>query len=350
MQKKKNKILVYGASIVGDPFETLPYHTGQEPFIYLKNFFFKNGFTIELYAEEKLDQAAWILFWDMPGGYLAQSNPKIFRSFARRLLNCVRGIAIKSAFERVVESSKIMGLEDRLAIILWEPRSVLPQNYDLLAHKKFNKVFTWDDDLVDGNKYIKFCWPQNGNPPEYTDMCFDKRKLIVNISGNKFSVDQDELYSKRCSFIRYCEAKIPDQFDLYGHGWESDKNGAGYSSWRGVVSHKSDIYPKYKFGLTYENMCNVRGWVSEKIFDCIRCGVVPVYWGADNIDLYVDPNAYIDRRLFKTDEDLVKYLMSISEESWLAYRNAGRRYIESEQYKVFTPAYFASVLANVLMA
>lgn len=350
MHSKKNKILVYGASIIGDPFKIEPYHTGQEPFIYLKNFFLDNGFTIELYSEEKLDQAAWILFWDMPGVYLAQSNLQIFRNFARRFWKGMQGIARKSEFQRVVECSRKMGLEDRLAIILWEPRSVLPQNYDLIAHKKFDKVFTWDDDLVDGKKYIKYYWPQNGNPPEYEDICFFKRKLIVNISGNKYSSDKDELYSKRAAFIRFCEAQIPDQFDLYGPGWESDQNGARYTSWRGVVANKSDIYPKYKFGLTYENMCNVRGWVSEKIFDCIRCGVVPVYWGAENIDLYVDPKVYIDRRLFETDYDLVKYLMSITEDSWLAYRNAGSRYIESEQFKVFTPSYFASSLANFLMS
>jgi hypothetical protein len=46
------------------------------------------------------------------------------------------------------------------------------------------------------------------------------------------------------------------------------------------------------------------GWITEKIFDCMRADCVPVYWGASNVLDYVDPEAFVDRRRFASNSEL----------------------------------------------
>jgi hypothetical protein len=335
---------------MGDPFKEIPEHTGEEPFIYLKNYLESFGYEIRLFSNDYIHDAAWIFFWDIPSGLISRScGIKILNPFSRIIPNIVSYIKIRK-FEKILNQFSNRGLRDKLVLFLWEPPAVLPQNYNRNLHSKFKYIFTWNDAFVDTKKYIKYYWPQNGNTPVFLDNLFHNRKLIVNISGNKTSTHTDELYSERNKFIRYCEKAIPTDFDLFGPGWEADSLGTKYPSWCGTVKNKSEIYSNYKFGLVYENMKNIDGWVSEKIFDCIRCGCVPIYWGASNIENYVHSKSFIDRRMFESEEDLINYLSSITEKRWIAFREAGKNYINSDDFAKFLPANFSSIILNKLVS
>lgn len=48
-------------------------------------------------------------------------------------------------------------------LFLFEPRVVAPIIYWKIIHIFFNKIYTWDDSLVDNKKYFKFIWPQSWN-------------------------------------------------------------------------------------------------------------------------------------------------------------------------------------------
>lgn len=50
--------------------------------------------------------------------------------------------------------------KEKLVLFLWEPPSIIPQNYEKAYHSYFSKVYTWDDRLVDGKKYFKFYYPR----------------------------------------------------------------------------------------------------------------------------------------------------------------------------------------------
>lgn len=343
----KNKILVYGPNEV-DPFKELPEHSGKEPFIHLKHYLENLGYEISLFSVSLVDEAAWIFVWDIPGSFQSSNCVANILHPLRYLLSKLRGFIKNTKFEKILNLCIKSGLKDRLALILWEPPAVLPHNYNHHLHSKFKYIFTWNDEFVDNKKYLKYYWPQNGNNPTFIDKAFSERKLIVNISGNKSSSHPEELYSERNKFIRYCEKAIPDQFDLFGPGWSSDSFGESYPSWQGVVINKSDVYSNYKFGLVYENMKNIKGWVSEKIFDCIRCGCVPIYWGASNIEYYVDQKSFIDRRMFRGEQELLDYIMSMTEKDWLTFREAGTDYIKSDLFKKFLPENFSITIANKL--
>jgi hypothetical protein len=121
-----------------------------------------------------------------------------------------------------------------------------------------------------------------------------------------------------------------------------------YSSYRGPVKNKWDVLPYYRFSLCYENVCDEAGYVTEKIFDCLRSGCVPIYWGASNIQEYVPPEVFIDRRQFKTDLILDEYISGIAESDYAQYQEAISDYLTSRQFKQFLPPAFAKTMITTL--
>ena len=69
------------------------------------------------------------------------------------------------------------------------------------------------------------------------------------------------------------------------------------------IDRKIDVLKKYRFCICYENIKDVSGYVTEKIFDAFWAGCIPVYLGADNISDHVPKNCFISRRDFGSDEE-----------------------------------------------
>lgn len=110
-------------------------------------------------------------------------------------------------------------------IFLFEPPSVLPGQYDLSNLAAYAKVFTWQDDLVDNKKYIKFYLPIEHFEDLETikDLVpFQNKKFCTMISMNKSSNHVNELYTARKSVINFFEKYAYTNFDLYGVAWPSN--------------------------------------------------------------------------------------------------------------------------------
>jgi hypothetical protein len=121
-----------------------------------------------------------------------------------------------------------------------------------------------------------------------------------------------------------------------------------YPSYRGTVENKWEVFPKYRFSLCYENIRDEPGWITEKIFDSIRAGCVPIYWGAPNITDYVDREAFIDRRYFVDDAALADYLINMSEQEYNKYQEAINDYLNSERFARFLPPSYADTIISTL--
>lgn len=73
-------------------------------------------------------------------------------------------------------------------------------------------------------------------------------------------------------------------------------------------SSKMALYGRYKFVIAFENSC-AEDYVTEKFFDPLLAGAVPVYFGAPNIDEFAPgDNSYVDVRKYKTIEELAVHL------------------------------------------
>lgn len=260
---------------------------------------------------------------------------------------------------------------DKSYIILSESEFIRPDNYDLEKHKYFKRIFTWKDDIVDGEKYIKLNYAHK--IPNSININNNKDKLLVLISANKkppFSKNKD-LYSERVSAIRWFEKNAANDFDLYGIGWDRFRfygprlirvlNRApfigkliykifklGYPSYKGMVDNKKEVMEKYKFSICYENAKDIPGYITEKIFDSFFAGCVPVYFGADNIDKHIPKECFIDMRSFDNYEDLYHFLKNMPNERYEEYLNAIFNYIQSRSIYPFSSEGFSDTIIEII--
>ena len=251
-------------------------------------------------------------------------------------------------------------------LVICESMILSSINWDRNIHKSFKKIFTWNDDLVDGKKYIKYYLPNT--IPEILDIdLIKKNKLCTMIIGHKFVSHPLELYTERLKAIRWFEENHPEEFDLYGIDWDkyyfkgmlSRLNRFDalrkllkpkYPSYRGAVNSKREVLQRYKFAICYENAKDVPGYITEKIFDCFFAGCVPVYWGAPNVTEYIPKNTFIDKRNFNSYEELYKYLKNMSDREYVNYLDAIKDFVQSERMYPFSAEYFADTLSNEIIS
>lgn len=239
-----------------------------------------------------------------------------------------------------------MHMENRMIYCNAEPEVVT--SYHSVAGYQWLKQFfpyilTWNEEVIDNQRIFKRIIPyyfekHPGN------MAFKDRKLLTNISGNKSSDNPKELYSERRRIIKFFEKNYPEQFDLYGTGWTREE----YSSYQGTPANKFDVYHNYRFALSLENTKNVKGYITEKIYDCLVAGVVPVYEGADNILDYVPQSCFVDYKQFGTIEELADFLSNMTEEEYAEYEKAIEDFLNTDIQKRLHGSVYAENIYYVM--
>lgn len=217
----------------------------------------------------------------------------------------------------------------RRILLIYEPPTVCPQSFDCNYHKLFDTIITWDASCVDEKKYFHYNYPQIEPKKEYK-VSFSKKKFLTMICGNKSSKNKCELYSKRKEIIDYLE-NTTTEFDLYGFGWGK----AGYVCYRGTTQDKLETLSKYKYSICFENMYGIKGYITEKIFDCFFSGCIPIYWGAEDITEYIPEGTFIDYRRFNGIEQIISYLQTLTETEYNEYIDRINVYLNSERYRSF---------------
>lgn len=338
------KILLHmNDDLVGEIFEGLYRDECNEPFVHLRRRLNAIGYDLQLLRNNNISSdCEWVLF--MNGGNFTDLRSQFRKTLSKAKQFLINGRRSEEKEDLLKECLK-NGLEDKIALFLWEGRAVKAESYSKKLHSLFPIIFTWDDSLVDHKKFFKFFLPIPEQVPA-PQVEFDKKKLLVNISMNKTSSYSQELYSARRDTILFFDQCYPSDFDLYGVGWENHV--VNLRCYRGQIRNKKDVLPNYKFCLAYENMNGARGYVTEKIFDAMRNNTVPVYWGASNITDYVDKETFIDRREFKSDAELAQYLLSISENEYEKYIDSIKSYLAGEKFTRFLPEHFAKTVIRTI--
>lgn len=320
----------------------------SQPFIALRNRCAEMGYTLDVTRDQRLDQCAWIVFWDVPS-----LGPRgVVETAVQSLKRVFRPRPFRNIFREAINSRQRPGL----ALLVAEPPSIVRANASDDSHKDMDVVLTWNESwLARGGKYVRTVLPVTSEFPDVERIDFKSKKLLVDISANKFSSHRAELYTARREAIRYFEQRFPDDFDLYGIGWDglgkqsfgltSTNDRHEYVSYRGRVSHKWDVLPRYRFAICYENAV-IDDYVSQRIFDVLRCGCVPIYWGAPDIASHVDAGAFVDRRRFGSNEELADYLSHVNEDEYGEMQEAGRRYLRSDRFR----SYLAESWGETLLA
>ena len=250
-------------------------------------------------------------------------------------------------------------------LLLFESELIRPNNWNLKNHKSFKNIFTWNDNFVDNIKYFKFNFTHAGDIP-FKNFS-EKTKFCTLIAGNKYVSHPLELYSKRIEAINWFEKYHSDQFEFYGMGWNlytftipilskalnrlkplRKLFTKKWPQYRGTIENKLEVLQNYKFSICYENAAELPGYITEKIFDSLAAGCVPIYWGAPNIAEFIPQTCYINKTDFKTYEELYDYLSSMTEEQYNSRLAAIKQYLSSSQHQLFEPGYIAKIVVERL--
>lgn len=238
------------------------------------------------------------------------------------------------------------------AFVIFEPPVVDPRLYRALTEltSAFERVYihnTIGDGYslkgVDVSKLRKLYWPQPRAEviAQYWERTERSNRIVV-INGNHIPRKvPNELYSKR---IEAMSALAPlGVIDLYGRGWGKWWSRASMwlpywknrktlmSIYKGQCDSKYEILSRYRFSLCLENM-EMAGYVTEKIFDCLYAGTIPIYLGAPDINSLIPEQTYIDCRSFNSWEEIWKHVNNITESQASNFREAGREYINSKEF------------------
>jgi hypothetical protein len=247
-------------------------------------------------------------------------------------------------------------LDANLILIIFESKLHAPENHFIKLGQLCDKVLTWNDNFTSNTKFEKYLLPLPFEWPQVQKKTFNERKMLVNISANKYFFSFSEFYSKRRSVIKSAEDFFGPRFELYGFDWNKPVTLSQrffsfltpfYKSYKGIVQDKSKVFSEFRFALIYENS-SVEGYISEKIFDCLRSKCIPIYLGAPNILSYIPTNVFIDRNKFDTDYELFQFLESIDENYFNKYLENIDNYLSSEKFRENLSNSFARKIISVV--
>lgn len=239
--------------------------------------------------------------------------------------------------------------------LLMEPPLVRPDLYEALPEltSVFEEVYvhnTVGDGYsltgVNHERLRPLFWPQpHGDVlPEHWGQTRRLNKLVAIAGNHNPRFRKPELYSERIKAIGALQSR--QGVDLFGRGWDRwwsrqslwwtywRHRGAIAASYMGSCVSKWETLSAYRFSLCFENM-PMTGYVTEKLFDCLYAGTVPVYWGASDIDRLVPAGAYVDMRRFQTYNDMLDHVLAMSDQEWQAMRELGRQFLRTRGREVY---------------
>ena len=255
-------------------------------------------------------------------------------------------------------------------LVVCENHFLCKPNGDFERYHEFDKVFTYNDDVIDSQKVLKLNYAFD-LPKFISGHNGQKEKLAVMICSNHKRDVKHLVYEKRRETINWFQDNQPDAFDLYGLNW-----GTGacafqarpqlqrslrrfgllrlfprkkYPSWRGRVARKRDVLGKYQFGFCYENTTEIAGYITEKVFDVMMAGTVPVYLGPKNASRHIPEECFIDRSKFSDHASLYSYLSEMTETRYNEYLEAIHGFLSSESSYEFSIDCFVDRILNTLI-
>lgn len=288
----------------------------------------------------------------MSKGINVHTADYLFKDSGHNTQNCdYYSLGLLDDFERVL----LEGHARLVAFIIMEPPIVAPHLYKALPRLTtvFDRVYVhningdgYSLEGVDANKLNRFYWPiphDDVLEPYWSNNSRMKRVVVINGSHNPLGRSREQ-YSLRIKAM--AELSKVGIVDLYGMGWErwwSRKamwlpywlnRRAIMSIYKGKCESKFEILQHYEFCLCFENMW-MDGYITEKIFDCLYVGTIPLYMGAPDIVDYIPEDVFVDCRKYSTWKEMWEDVVSMPPDRIEAMRKAGCSFLKSDMAKNF---------------
>ena len=121
-----------------------------------------------------------------------------------------------------------------------------------------------------------------------------------------------------------------------------------FPSYRGPVKSKRTILRQYKFSLCYENSI-FPGYLTEKIFDALFAGCVPVYLGDPEIEKSIPSSAFVNKKDFSSYEKLYGFLKNMSPAEYENYRQSIHEFVFGRAIYPFSAQAFADLVVQQIV-
>lgn len=113
----------------------------------------------------------------------------------------------------------------------------------------------------------------------------------------------------------------PNHKTVEAHVRQCSKANSGLDKMRAKYEEKICVQSTYKFTFAFENSID-ESYVTEKIFDALMSGTLPVYLGAPNIDRFLPTyntqfKSIIKASDFKSPDQLAKYILKVANDQKL---------------------------------
>lgn len=275
------------------------------------------------------------------------------------------------SFEIYSEGQKISNETLLKFFLAQENPNINLLNRDIEYCQNFSKIFGWDRHLIDQSNGVWLMVPNEIKLFEFNS--YSDRKIfscLINANKRFPTYSEDDLYEERFAVIDWYQRNAPRDFALFGRGWDKPKAAftrkdklnrrfkrlasqlLGYKpfpSYRGSVIDKGDVYKNSKFAYCYENTKNLQNYITEKIFDSMMYGCVPIYWGAQNILDFLPKECFIDRREFSNQQALHDYLKSMTDDVYKSYQDSIYRFLRSDKVIPFRAETYATRVVNEII-
>ena len=177
---------------------------------------------------------------------------------------------------------------------------------------------------------------------------FKNKKKVKNLPF-------EQLHDQRLSAIIFFGEK--NCLKVFGKGWNNITNlPKFYQNKLENILHninpeeclsKISVLRNYKYSICFENAA-FKGGISEKIIDCFVAGVIPIYLGAKDIDLFIPKKSFIDVRDFSNWTELYNYLISLDDIDAQIMINEGKIFLQSESGKLHCYENFANYIFELI--
>jgi hypothetical protein len=255
---------------------------------------------------------------------------------------------------------------------LYEDPIVRPVNGDRAHLMGYRKVFTNNRALIDGAKFLRLDYP-NDLTLRSSAPWHERDLFCVMIARNNALLrpHPDNLHHRRLRTLMHFERAAPDLFALYGKGWDQPPIRAGvwgkavkrvrswrnrvlparapFATWRGPVHTKGEVYRRARFAITYENSRGAPGYLTEKIFDAMVWGCVPIYLGVVGATADIPRACFIDADDFEDEAHLTAFLRGITPQRHAAYQSAIRDFLASPAALPYGNEHFARTLVQTIV-
>ena len=272
------------------------------------------------------------------------------------------------AFDLHLEGRPLHETQHPRYLIALENPNINKLNASRAYCKGFDLAFAWDVRLFGLPNVVPILIPHPLGGEAFATLAQrDIFSCLINANkAFKESLPCD-LYLERINTIRWYEQHAPETFELYGLGWEKStpaftRSGRitrsiarlktrlfgipPFPSFRGELSDKADVLRRARFSYCYENSRDLSNYITEKIFDSLVSGCVPVYWGADNVLDHIPAGCFIDRRKFHSTAEVHQHLLSITADEYAGYQRNIFNFLRSDGAAAFSAAHFAKTVAE----